>query len=296
MTDDCRAAKHITEQIYSRTHGKFLLGQKTTQKNNPGETNVRPEERSHNNMSIDSVCSTDDSNGRKPCIHGIRDKKHHFHRSMHTGHHEKGDSSKTESLANENRRLRDLINDYERILRISSGESTTSSNTGQTVTDSHSDSQHYEECKEEEEMAEETVAKLKEKIRAMKSKRKREKINTLRMEKKLDAYGDEIRGLQYELDRTLAIVEKMKKERADNNKQIQKLKKQLLEAKDQHRTSPYDDTIENIRSDLQKRDSEVEATLELLQSKVERIIELEYQVEKYRNKCFERPTKILDTP
>lgn len=257
--------------------------------------------REKSQIKLDSVSSSNFIDARKPsrqtyaeirevlennhiCWTSGSNRKSYSSGSLHDPQDE--EESEKESLVQENRRLRSLVKEYERMLEInpaqSSNNSSNSSSIEETVANSHCDSQEKEEHKEKN--TEESLFKLKEKIKLMKSKRKHDKLLALQMEKEVDAYRDEIKGLQYELDRTLFIVEKMEKEGVEKDKQIKELNEKFKEAKAHGSIISHNEYVENLKSNLQKRDSEVGAALELLQSKVERIIELEHEVKQYRKK------------
>ena len=125
-------------------------------------------------------------------------------------------------------------------------------------------------------------ARLRGKIRSLKTKRKQEKLTILQLQKNIEAHHLEIQGLQRELSRSLTDIDDLKEERVGEKLLISKLNQELedrlMEVNDLSSTSVERiKQIDHLESELRKRDNELEVTLELLQGKVERIIQLELQ-------------------
>ena len=192
------------------------------------------------------------------------------------------------ALIQENRRLQELVSEYER----QTGTRQESLNVASMHTSSTKDlSQATGE--DDDGDGEESVSRLKGKIRSLKAKRRLEKLTLMQMEKNVKTHASEIESLQRELNRTVTELEKADKDRQDDKHKISMLTKQLSEA--EHRNKHDNaDQIAKLKSDLQKRDSELEVSLELLQSKVERIIQLEYDVETGKEKLLKTERRMED--
>lgn len=128
------------------------------------------------------------------------------------------------------------------------------------------------------------VATLKGKIKSLKTKRRQEKLTIMQMQKNVEAHEMEIEGLQRELNRTVTELERVQKLRAEDKTRTIRLNKQVVDVTRQLQESSLREEeasqrVERLEAELQKRDGELEVTLELLQSKVERILQLERELE-----------------
>jgi hypothetical protein len=190
------------------------------------------------------------------------------------------------ALIHENRRMYDLIEVYEKRLKISEGLET-------------GDSVHTKDTKElkdleDDDEQEESVSRLKGKIRYLKTKRKHEKLHFMQMQKTIETQTLEIEGLQKELNRTMTELEKAQKERQGDKSSIHFLGKQLTEVEHQLHHRADTEVMAQLKNDLTKRDGELEVTLELLQGKVERIIQLECNVEKNKDQLAKAERRVQD--
>jgi chromosome segregation ATPase len=179
------------------------------------------------------------------------------------------------ALIQENRRLQELVSDFER--RFNMQHETIDANT----------SLHSENTKEggrttgdedDEFDCDESISKLKGKIKSLKSKRKQEKLALLQLEKTVKAHSSEIESLQKELHRAVTEIETLESQRQQDKQKIMSLTAQISDTSHGVRTD-MKDRVGKLKADLSKRDKELEVTLELLQSKVERIIQLECEAE-----------------
>lgn len=181
------------------------------------------------------------------------------------------------ALIHENRRLQELVSEFERRFGLKEGDlngtGTTHTETMKDISQSTGDDDDGD--------GEESVTKLKGKIRALKTKRKHEKLNLLQMEKNVKAHASEIESLQRELHRTVTELEKAERARQEDKHKISMLSKQLAE-------------VDQLKADLQKRDNELGVTLVLLQSKTECIIQLEHDVEVGKEKLHKAERRIED--
>lgn len=125
--------------------------------------------------------------------------------------------------------------------------------------------------------------KLKGKIQSLKAKRREEKIRCMQLQKSVETHSTEIEGLQRELNRSLIDLDELHKDRIHDKSQLAKLGKQLGEAA--HRVKQLstrevdqEKQINSLEEVVQKQNEELEATLGLLQSKVDRISQLEFEI------------------
>lgn len=179
------------------------------------------------------------------------------------------------ALIHENRRLQELVSEFERRFGLKEGDLTGTGTMNSETTKDISQST----CDDDDGDGEESVSKLKGKIRALKTKRKHEKLNFLQMEKNVKAHASEIESLQRELHRTVTGLEKAERGRQEDKQKISMLTKQLAE-------------VDQLKADLQKRDNELGVTLELLQSKTECIIQLEHDVEVGKEKLHKAERRV----
>jgi len=191
------------------------------------------------------------------------------------------------ALIHENRRMQELVAEYEKRLKISEDLNATESLHTKDTKDSNVD-------EEEDQEHEESVSRLKGKIRYLKTKRKHEKLSLMQMQKTVDAHAMEIEGLQKELHRTVTDLEKAQKERLSDKSKMSFLGRQLTEVEEQLHHRADSEVVAQLKSDLSKRDGELEVTLELLQGKVERIIQLEYDVEKNKDQLVKAERRVED--
>ena len=166
------------------------------------------------------------------------------------------------ALIHENRRLQELVSEYERRFGLKEDDLNGAGMHAETA----NDITHSPVADDDDGDGEESVTKLKAKIRSLKTKRKHEKLQFIQMEKTVKAHVSEVESLRRELDRTVTELEKAERGRQDDKHKISTLNKQLAD-------------VDQLKADLQKRDNELEVTLELLQSKTEYIIQLEHDVE-----------------
>jgi chromosome segregation ATPase len=203
-------------------------------------------------------------------------------------------SVRNRALLQENRRLQELVDEYEQKLRVGGREdiAKTSQHTEKTSNTKSTSVAIGED--EDDDTAEDSVYKLKGKIKALKAKRRSEKLNLLQMQKNVDTHTAEIAGLQRELNRALTELEELQQERVGDKNKIRELMKQLNAGR-RHVTDDTDNNIvKQLKQDLQKRDGELEVTLELLQSKVERIMQLEFELEKGKEKLQKTERRVED--
>ena len=85
--------------------------------------------------------------------------------------------------------------------------------------------------------------------------------------------------LQRELGRELQEKDWLESDLEDAQRQSERMKRQLHEKDQQILDLKSNTNVLQLETDLQKRDGELGVTLELLQSKVKRIIQLEYEVQ-----------------
>lgn len=139
--------------------------------------------------------------------------------------------------------------------------------------------------------------KLKGKIQSLKAKRREEKIRCMQLQKSVETHSTEIEGLQRELNRSLIDLDELHKDRIHDKSQLAKLGKQLGEAA--HRVKQLsarevdqEKQINSLEEVVQKQNEELEATLGLLQTKVDRIAQLEYEIKHrmYGNGGFDNMT------
>jgi chromosome segregation ATPase len=197
------------------------------------------------------------------------------------------------ALIHENRRLQELVSRHES--RLGTGqEDLNAAGSIHTVQSANTNTEQSTTTNEGDGDGEESMSRLKSKIRALKTKRKQEKLTLLQMEKHVNAHASEIEGLQRELHRTVTELEKTEKERQDDKYTINVLSKKLTLAENQLNNKNKDAGLGRLKSDLKTRDGELGVTLELLQSKVERIIHLEYEVEKSNEKMLKAERRVED--
>lgn len=193
------------------------------------------------------------------------------------------------ALIQENRRLQELVSEYER----RTGTRQESLNAASSMHGTSFKDLSQATADDDDGDGEESVSRLKGKIRSLKAKRRLEKLTLMQMEKTVKTQASEIENLQRELHRTVTELEKAGKDRQDDKHKISTLTKQLADAENRNKHE-YADQIAKLKSDLQKRDSELEVSLELLQSKVERIIQLEYDVETGKEKLLKAERRMED--
>lgn len=171
------------------------------------------------------------------------------------------------NLEKENERLRKLVLEYER--QLAEIARTENAIIGTT------------EINEDEPLS---SKRLKGKIQSLKAKRRDEKIRCMQLQKSVETHSAEIEGLQRELNRSLNDLDQLHKDRIQDKSQLAKLGKQLGEAAHRlkqlvARESGQEKQINSLEEVVQKQNQELEVTLNLLQSKVERIIQLEYELD-----------------
>lgn len=182
------------------------------------------------------------------------------------------------ALIHENRRLQEVVSEYERRFGLKEDEL---NGTGSTHTETTKDISQLPGGggDDDDGDGEESVTKLKGKIRSLKTKRKHEKLQFIQMEKTVKAHVSEVESLRRELDRTVTELEKAERDRHDDKHKISLLNKQLAD-------------VDQLKADLQKRDNELDVTLELLQSKTECIIQLEHDVEVGKEKLHKAERRV----
>ncbi len=194
------------------------------------------------------------------------------------------------ALIQENRRLQELVSEYER--RTGTRQESLN-DTANSMHGTSSKDLSQVTAEDDDGDGEESVSRLKGKIRSLKAKRRLEKLTLMQMEKTVKTQASEIESLQREFHRTVTELEKADKGRQDDKHKISTLTKQLADAENRNKHE-YVDQITKLKSDLQKRDSELEVSLELLQSKVERIMQLEYDVETGKEKLLKAERRVED--
>lgn len=171
------------------------------------------------------------------------------------------------ALVSENRRLQELVEDFEKRLLLASGGSQT------TATDGEGGGGGGDH----------SVSKLKAKIKSLKNKRKADKVEILSAKKSVDTHTTEIGTLQRELGKSLQQKDRLESDLKDAQRQLGRMDRQLQQRDQEIYDLRSDTKLSQLEEDLQKRDGELEVTLELLQSKVERIIQLEYEVQQTKD-------------
>jgi hypothetical protein len=133
------------------------------------------------------------------------------------------------------------------------------------------------ECVDE---VETDVVKLNRKIKMLEIKCKEEKAQTMQMSKHVEAHHTEIAGLRRELTNSLDQVDTLTRDRESDRDRILKLTEEL-EGWRQGDGSP---SVKELESELRQRNNELEVVLELLEAKVQKIIELEIQLHETNEK------------
>ena len=113
--------------------------------------------------------------------------------------------------------------------------------------------------------------KLHHKVKTLKAKVKEEQMNSLKMRKSVDAHRAEIKGLQHELSKALDTIDDLESDLSSDRVQLAKVSKELKELQDSDGAA----AVHRLETELRQRNDDLEVALELLQSKVEHIIELE---------------------
>jgi hypothetical protein len=164
----------------------------------------------------------------------------------------------SEALAAENRRLKRMLKEMEKQIGKDGGK----------------------EEKESSDEVETDVIKLNHKIKSLKTKCKDERMKSMQMSKHVEAHHVEIVGLRRELVKALNRAEALERDRESDMHRILKLTDELEEWR-QGDGSP---SLTELKSELRQRNSELEVTLELLESKVNKIMELEIQLSETEDK------------
>jgi hypothetical protein len=105
-------------------------------------------------------------------------------------------------------------------------------------------------------------------------------MKSMQMSKHVEAHHVEIVGLRRELVKALNRAEALERDRESDMHRILKLTDELEEWR-QGDGSP---SLTELKSELRQRNSELEVTLELLESKVNKIMELEIQLSETEDK------------
>lgn len=184
--------------------------------------------------------------------------------------------------------MQELVADYEKRLKISEDLNAGGSMHTKDTKDSKDVSL------DEEDEHEESVSRLKGKIRYLKTKRKHEKLSLMQMQKTVDAHAMEIEGLQKMLHKTVTELEKAQEDKQSDKQKLNFLGRQLTEVEEQLHHRDDTEQVSQLKNELAKRDGELEVTLELLQDKVERIIQLEYDVEKNKDQMAKAERRVED--
>ena len=157
-------------------------------------------------------------------------------------------------LAHENKRLKRMLRAMERQISNESARSATNSHSAKSDTD---------------------IMELRKKTKELKIQCKEEKRKSLQLGKHLDAHQFEIEGLQRELAKSLDKIDEMEKDQASERAQLLKLTNELEEWRKRDAKTP---AVKRLESELRQRNDELEMTLEMLESKVQRILHLENEL------------------
>lgn len=163
-----------------------------------------------------------------------------------------------EALAAENRRLKKVLKEMEKQIGKDGGKDAKKSS-DEVGTD---------------------VMKFNRKIKKLETKCKDERMKTMQMSKHVEAHHAEIVGLRRELAKALNQVEALERDRESDMHRVLNLTDELEEWR-QGDGSP---SLKELKSELRQRNNELEATLELLESKVHKIVELEIQLRETNDK------------
>jgi DNA repair exonuclease SbcCD ATPase subunit len=182
------------------------------------------------------------------------------------------------NLENENKRLQQLVSEYEKQLaEVATIDEVLNDDSGAVdLAMSNVGDEKIE------------TRKLRGKIQSLKAKRREEKIKNMQLQKSVETHSAEIEGLQRELNRSLNDLDELHKDRIQDKSQLAKLGKQLGEAAHRlkqvsAREADQEKQINSLEEVVQKQNEELEVTLELLQSKVVRIMELEDELDHRSN-------------
>lgn len=134
--------------------------------------------------------------------------------------------------------------------------------------------------KKENAEVETDVVNLHRKIKLLKIKCKEEKGQTTRMGKHVEAHHTEIAGLRRELTKALDQVDTLERDQGSDRDQILRLTVEL----EGWRQSGGSPRAKELESELRRRNNELEMVLELLEAKVQRIVELEIQLQNTKEK------------
>lgn len=171
--------------------------------------------------------------------------------------------SANKRLEHENRRLKRLLRAKER----------QSSKDGTAKHKIHKDSR-----------SESDVIKLTEKAKALKLQFKDERRKSMQMNKNLEAHHVEIEGLQRELAKALDTVDNLEKDQAIDRAQLLKLTNEVEEWRKKDAKTPV---VKRLEATLMERNDELEMTLEMLETKVERIVLLENELRATKRRLHE---------
>lgn len=181
-------------------------------------------------------------------------------------------------LENENKRLQQLVLEYEKQLaEVATIDEALNDDTGAVdLVNSPVGDDKME------------TRKLRGKIQSLKAKRREEKIKNMQLQKSVETHSAEIEGLQRELNRTLNDLDELHQDRIQDKSQLAKLGKQLGEALHRlkqvsAREVDQEKQINSLEEVVKKQNEELEVTLELLQKKIVRIMELENELDHRSN-------------
>lgn len=163
------------------------------------------------------------------------------------------DSPASNDLAEENKRLKRMLRAME---RQTSEESERSAARHGTKSDSD-------------------VMGLRKKTKELKTQYKEERRKSMQLGKDLNAHQLEIEGLQRELAESLDKLDDMEKDQASDRTQLLKLTNELEEWRKRDAKTP---AVKRLESELRQRNDELEMTLEMLENKVQRILQLENEL------------------
>lgn len=171
------------------------------------------------------------------------------------------------SLISENRRLKRMLRAMERKIPKDSTDPI-DSNKNKPIDDAM-------KSKEAAERVDQDVTKLNRKVKSLKFKCRDERAKSLQMEKSLEVHQHEIEGLRMELGKALDQVDSLERDRESDQLHLTMLTNEL-DGWRQGDKSPSETRLEQA---LRERNDELESTLELLESKVAKILELETKLQ-----------------
>ena len=125
------------------------------------------------------------------------------------------------------------------------------------------------------------ISKLTEKAKSLKLQYKDDKRKSMQASKNLEACSMEIEALQRELAQALDTIDSLEKDQASDRNQLLKLTNELEQWRKNGGKTP---AVKRLESKLRQRNDELEETLGLLESKVQRIVQLENELHVVKRK------------